>query len=64
MIKLYFISVMPYINKKCKILSPYSIFVLTKSFLAEGVKVQFVLDFPPLRSTPMRSCLQVTSSYS
>ena len=30
-------------------LSSYSIFVLTKSFLAEGVKVQFVLDSLPLR---------------
>ena len=51
-------------KRKVLILSLYSIFVLTKSFLAEGVKVQFVLDFPPLRSTPLRSCLQVTSRYS
>ena len=63
MIKLLYFS---YALHKQKVLNliPYSIFVLTKSFLAEGVKVQFVLDFPPLRSTPLRSCLQVTSSYS
>ena len=63
MIKLLYFSYALH-KRKVLILSPYSIFVLTKSFLAEGVKVQFVLDFPPLWSTPLRSCLQVTSRYS
>ena len=62
MIKLLYFSYALH-KRKVPILSPYSIFVLTKSFLAEGVKVQFVLDFPPLWSTPLRSCLQVTSRY-
>ena len=40
-----------YARNKRKMLSvsSYSIFLLAKSFLAEGVKVQFVLDFPPYR---------------
>ena len=63
MIKLLYFSYALH-KRKVLILSPCSFFVLTKSFLAEGVKVQFVLDFPPLWSTPLRSCLQVTSRYS
>ena len=63
MIKLLYFS---YALHKQKVLNLIAIFYFRfdKSFLAEGVKVQFVLDFPPLWSTPLRSCLQVTSSYS
>ena len=47
MIKLLYFSYALH-KRKVLILSTYSILVLTKKILAEGVKVQFVLDFPPL----------------
>ena len=59
----FFISFMPKINEKCYACRYILFSFWQKVFPTEGVKVQFVWDFPPLRSTPLLDPLQVTSRY-